>query len=179
MTMTMRRTKSGALPRVDPLRKVPRLTAAYATVLRTGPGRWLGINVAPRIDPWLMRATKGRVGLGLVLPSALLTTRGAKSGAERVNPVLYFHDADDVILIASSWGREKHPSWYYNLKANPEVRLGKAGGGDRFVGAEVTDPAERNRLWQLADRIYPGYESYRERAAAAGREIPIFRLVRA
>jgi len=168
------------LPRVDPFGKLPRLTGAYAAFLRTPPGRWLGINLAARVDPWLMRKTNGRVGMGLILPSALLTTRGAKSGAERVNPVLYFHDGDDVILIASSWGREKHPSWYYNVRAHPDdVRLGKAGGGPRFTAMEVTDPAQRQRLWAMADRVYPGYAHYRDLAGATGREIPMFRLVRA
>jgi len=180
MAQTMTRTGGDELPRVDPLGKLPRLTGAYAAFLRTPPGRWLGINVASRIDPWVMRKTNGRFGMGLMLPHALLTTRGAKSGAERINPVLYFHDGDDVILIASSWGREKHPNWYYNVRAHPEdVRLGKGGGGQRFTATEVTDPAERAHLWQMADRIYPGYAHYRELSGAVGREIPIFRLVRA
>jgi deazaflavin-dependent oxidoreductase (nitroreductase family) len=84
-----------------------------------------------------------------------------------------------VILIASSWGRDKHPAWYYNVRAHPEdVRLGKAGGGPRFRASEITEPAERKRVWQMADRVYPGYAHYRKLAAAANREIPMFRLVR-
>ena len=164
------------LPRVDPLASRPRHATAYAALMRTPPGRWFGINVATRVDPWLMRATRGRVGLALVLPSALLTSRGAKSGAERVNPVLYFHDGDDVILVASSFGRDSHPAWYHNLKANPDVRLGKGGGGARYRAVEVADD-ERARVWALADRIYPPFDDYRRRAGASGRTIPLVRLV--
>ena len=167
----------GELPRVDPLGSRPRRVSAYAGFLRSAPGRWLGINVAPRVDPWLMRATRGKLSMALVLPSALLTTRGAKSGAKRVNPVLYFHDGNDVILVASSFGRESHPAWYHNLKANPEVQLGKGGGGDRYRSVEVAGDEERDRVWALADRIYPLFDDYRRRAGASGRTIPLVRLV--
>ncbi|WP_320672228.1 nitroreductase/quinone reductase family protein [Patulibacter defluvii] len=164
------------LPRIDPSRDLSRPARAYAAVLRTPPGRWLAINVAANVDPWLMRVSRGKVGMGLMLPSALLTTKGAKSGQERVNPVLYFHDGDDVIVIASSFGRDKHPAWYHNLKANPEVRIAKQGGGTPRTAVEVTDPAEIARLWSQADRIYPPYANYRQRTDAVGRRIPIVRL---
>jgi deazaflavin-dependent oxidoreductase (nitroreductase family) len=164
------------LPRVDPTRDLSAPARAYAAVLRTPPGRWIAINVAARVDPALMRATKGRVGMGLMLPSALLTTIGAKSGQERTSTVLYFHDGEDVILVASSFGREKHPAWFHNLKANPLVRIARDGGGAPRTAEEVVDPAEVDRLWALADRIYPPYADYRRRTAAVGRRIPIVRL---
>jgi deazaflavin-dependent oxidoreductase (nitroreductase family) len=167
--------EASAIPRVDPARPRP-LAGAYAAFLGTRLGRWLSINVAAPIDPWLMRRTRGRVGMGLMLPSALLTTRGARSGAERVATVLYFHDGDDVIVIASSFGRDAHPAWYHNLRAHPEVSIGKGGGGQPMLAAEVEDPAERDRLWALADRMYPLFPEYRERAAAVSRTIPIVRL---
>lgn len=132
--------------------------------------------VASRVDPWLMRRTGGRVGMGLMLPSALLTTVGAKSGQERENPVLYFHDGDDVVIIASSFGRDKHPAWFHNLKAHPDVRIGTAGHGQPMHATEVTDDAELLRLWSLADQLYPPYADYRRRTAVAGRRIPIVRL---
>jgi deazaflavin-dependent oxidoreductase (nitroreductase family) len=81
------------------------------------------MNVAPRVDPWLLAKTRGRLGMGLMLPSALLTTTGAKSRRWRTNAVLYFHDGPDVVVIASNYGTDKHPSWYHNLVAHPQVQI--------------------------------------------------------
>ena len=64
-----------------------------------------------------------------MLPSALLTTTGAKTGLPRTNPVFYFHDGRDVIVIASNYGNDKHPAWYYNLNANPRAQIATNGGG--------------------------------------------------
>lgn len=167
---------SHTLPRVDPGNRASRLVSAYTAFLSTRVGRWTAINVAPKVDPWLLRATGGRLGMGLMLPSALLTTTGAKSGQPRTNAVLYFHDADDVIVIASNYGTDKHPAWYHNLTANPSVQIAKNGGGPVFSATEVTDPADQERLWSMADRIYPLYADYRRRARAINRTIPIIRL---
>jgi deazaflavin-dependent oxidoreductase (nitroreductase family) len=144
--------------------------------MRTKPGRWVAINVAARIDPYLLRATRGYVGVGLVFPSVNVTTTGAKSGAPRTATLLYFNDGDDVILVASSFGRDKHPAWYHNLKAHPEATLECAGRSGKYVADEVQDDGERARLFELVDLVYPGYADYRERAGAIGRRIPIMRL---
>jgi deazaflavin-dependent oxidoreductase (nitroreductase family) len=167
--------KAGAVPRVDPLRRRGALYGAYTRFLRTGAGRWTAIQAA-RVDPYLLRATRGHLGAGLVLPSLNLTTTGAKSGQPRTATVLYFSDGDDVIVIASSFGRDKHPAWYHNLKAHPEATLARSGHTGRYRAAEVEDEAERERLFGLADRIYGGYADYRERTAKIGRRIPIMRL---
>lgn len=116
------------IPQVDPSR--PR-TGALGLVTRfalTKPGTWLFSEVAARIDPWLMRHSSGRVNLAAgLLPVVLLTVRGARSGVERTVPLVYFTDAGDVVLIASSFGRPRYPSWYHNIKANPEVTLEAKG----------------------------------------------------
>ncbi|MCK9248279.1 MAG: nitroreductase family deazaflavin-dependent oxidoreductase [Solirubrobacteraceae bacterium] len=164
------------LPRVEPGRRLSPARRAYGSFLRTAVGRGIAMNVASRVDPWLLRRTRGRLGMGLMLPSALLTTTGARSGAERTATVLYFHDGDDVILVASSFGRDRHPAWFHNLVANPEVRIAKGGGGPRMRAAPITDPAELDRVWALADQVYPPYADYRRRAGAAGRTIPLVRL---
>ena len=160
------------LDHVDPTVPKGALYRGYTRVLRTPPGRWFAINVATKVDPWLLKRTDGRLALGLVLPSALLETTGAKSGAPRECTVLYFHDGDDVILIASSYGRDAHPSWYHNLVAHPDCVL----GGERFRASEVADPAEGERLWSLAANVYGGFADYRVRAAQTGRTIPQLRL---
>ena len=164
------------LPRVDPADRTSLSLRSYASFLGTAPGRWIAINIASKVDPWLLRVTGGRVGMGLMLPSTLLTTTGAKSGLPRTNAVLYFHDGSDVIVIAASYGRPAHPAWYYNLKSHPRVRIGTAGGGLELTATEVTDVDERNRLWAMADRIYPLFADYRDRATRTDRTIPIIRL---
>lgn len=164
------------LPTVDPARGLRPAIRAYATILRTPPGRWLSIHVAPRVDPPLLRISGGRLSSGMVLPTALLTTIGAKSGAERVNPVLYFHDGDDVIIIASSYGRDRHPAWFHNLRAHPQVKISKTGDGPWRAASIVSDDVEQTRLWALADAVYPLFADYRERAAAVNRTIPIVRI---
>ena len=131
-----------------------------------------------RIDPVLMDLTRGRLGTGLWIPTALLETRGARTGAARRTVVIYFHEGSRAIVIASKAGRPGNPSWSYNARANPDVRLGgqpfRAEAGD--VVTVVDDEAECHRLWELADRVFPAFAAYRESARRAGRTIPILRL---
>jgi deazaflavin-dependent oxidoreductase (nitroreductase family) len=167
---------TGDLPQVDPPAKLSRPVRAYVVFLRTGVGRWLAKNIAPKVDPWLLRATGGRLAMGLMLPSALLTTTGARTGQPRTNPVFYFHDGPDVIVIASNYGADKHPAWYHNVSANPRVQIATNDGGPVLFADAVTDPAERKRLWAMADRVYPLWPDYRRHAARSHRTIPIIRL---
>lgn len=120
-----------------------------------------------------MRLTGGRLGFDLMIPTALLETRGARSGKLRRNAVIYFHDGERVTIVASKLGLPNHPAWFHNLRANPNVRLGGAPMRATVVG----DDAERRRLWALADRVFAPYADYRREAAAANREIPIVQLV--
>jgi deazaflavin-dependent oxidoreductase (nitroreductase family) len=128
--------------------------------------------IAWRLDPYLMRLTRGRLGMGLLLPTALLETRGARSGQVRRNGVIYFHDGERVTIVASKLGLPEHPAWFHNLRANPEVKL----NARPFWAQVVDDETERDRLWQLADRVFPSYAAYRERARRTGRVIPIVQL---
>jgi deazaflavin-dependent oxidoreductase (nitroreductase family) len=125
-----------------------------------------------KVDPHLMRATGGRLGMGLTLPTALLETRGARSGAPRRNAVIYFNDGDRVTIVASKLGLPENPAWFHNLRAHPDVTF----GGVQMGATVVSDEAERQRLWALADRVFAPYAAYRREAAKAGREIPIVQL---
>src|SRR4029079_8657880 len=116
-------TPTDDLPRVDPPARVSRPVRVYAAFLAPGVGRWLAKNIAPKADPWLLPATGGQLALGLMLPSQLLTTTRAKTGQPRTNPVFYFHDGPDVMVIASNYGADKHPAWYHNLTAHPRVQI--------------------------------------------------------
>jgi len=159
---------------VDPHKKRGRIYAASVRFGRSGAGQWFVRHVAARIDPWLYRATGGRLTctLGTVVTAPLVTT-GARSGRPREAQVTYFHDGpDDPIVVASNYGGPKHPQWYYNLIAHPECEL----GGERFTAGEITDPDEYARLFALAEQVYAGWRDYRAMTTAVGRRIPVFRL---
>lgn len=157
---------------VDP--NLPRtwFSRAFAAFSATRLGRFISAKVAWKIDPYLLRLTRGRFGMGLVLPTALLETRGARSGARRRNAVIYFHDGDRVTIIASKAGHERHPAWFHNLRVHPDVTF----GGIPMRATLVGDDAERERLWTLADQVFAPYAAYRRNAAKVNRTIPIVQL---
>jgi deazaflavin-dependent oxidoreductase (nitroreductase family) len=161
------------LHHVDPHKKRGTLYRAYVRIARTRPGLAYAVNIAPRVDPWLYRVTRGRYPtiLGTIATAPLMTT-GAKSGQPRETQLTYFHDGPDPILLASYGGGPKHPQWYYNLKTHPECQF----GGENFAATEVTDPDDYARLYALAEQVYAGYGDYRVKTAAVGRRIPVFRL---
>jgi deazaflavin-dependent oxidoreductase (nitroreductase family) len=162
------------VPAVDPNASSRRLRAS-AKFARSSFGRWFGINVSSRIDPVLLKLSGGRVSSFAGAPIVDVTAPGKKSGEPRHAALLYFTQGDEVILIASSFGREKHPAWYHNVMAAPEVHLHAKGRDGRYVARQV-EGAERDRLYGLAAKIYPGYADYEVRAAAAGRTIPVVAL---
>jgi len=157
---------------VDPNRPRSLFSRAFAAFSATRLGRLLSAKVVWKVDPYLLRATRGRVGMGFVLPTALLETRGAKSGEVRRNAVIYFHDGDRVTIIASKAGDARHPAWFHNLRALPDVTF----GGIPMRASVISDEAERQRLWMLADRVFAPYATYRRDAAKANRTIPIVQL---
>jgi deazaflavin-dependent oxidoreductase (nitroreductase family) len=163
---------TSSLRHVDPLVSRGPIYRAWTRLASSRIGLWLSRRIGWKVDPLLLRLTRGRLGTGLALPTALLETRGARSNRVRRNGVIYFHDGERVIVIASKAGAPEHPAWLHNLKAHPEVRL----NGRPFRAEIVDDEATRARLWELADRVFPPFAAYRERAAGAGRTIAIVRL---
>ena len=162
------------LPYVDPKAHRGVIYRGYARLVGTRPMGWLSRKVGWKLDPHLLRLSGGRIGTGFVLPTALLETRGARTGRRRRTGVIYFHDGERVTIVASKLGRPEHPAWLHNLRANPDVEF----GGTPFRAEVVDDEAERARLWELADRVFPPYAVYRDRARRAGRTIPIVQLIR-
>src|SRR3954468_3924380 len=160
------------LPYVDPQQRRGVIYRAYARLVGTRAMGWLSRKVAWKPVPFLLELRRGRLGPGLLLPTALLETCGARTGRPRRNGVIYFHDGERVTIIASKLGLPQHPAWFHNLRAHPEVKL----GGHRFHAEVIDDESERARLWHLADRVFPPYADYRERSARAGRAIPIVQL---
>ncbi len=163
---------SARLKHVDPHRSPGLFRRAYAALANTRLGRFLSVHVVWKLDPPLMRLTGGRIGMGLAMPTALLETRGARSGAPRRNVVIYFHDGERATIVASKLGLPQHPAWFHNLRANPDVTF----AGIPMRATVVEDEAERARLWTLADRVFAPYAAYRREAAKANRTIPIVQL---
>lgn len=162
------------LRHVNPHQRRGWLYLAVCRLSTTKAGMWLAEKFAWKLDPYVLSLTKGRFGSTGPVASAVLETRGARTERRRRTATLYFHDGDDVIIVASKRGEPKHPAWYLNLRKNPDVVF----GGLQFHGETVTEEAERERLWDLADRVFPQFALYREWAAQASRTIPIVRLIR-
>jgi deazaflavin-dependent oxidoreductase (nitroreductase family) len=139
---------------------------------RHRPVSWQLSRVLPPIDALFVRRRRSLTSLGTDFPLCYLTTTGRRTGAARTVPLLYVADGDRVALIASNWGRERHPSWALNLEANREARVAIAGV-ERAYSARRATAEERTRYWAEAVRFWPGYDDYRARA---GREIRVFVL---
>jgi len=101
---------------------------------------------------------------------------GAKSGKRRVSPLIYVPDGDDVVVVASKGGIDKHPAWFHNLRAHPETEIEVPREGKRRVRARVAGDAERERLWAKAVATYRPYEDYQ---GWTERRIPLVVLERA
>ncbi len=144
--------------------------AAQRTVRRfasSGPGSWVFARVAHHLDKPLYKATDGRhtvASLIAGLPILMLTTTGAKSGKLRTVPVVALPTEEGVAVIASNYGQEKQPAWFYNLSKNPEAEVGMDERSWKVHAVEVVGE-QRQRIWQEALRVYPGYSTYEKRAA--------------
>jgi deazaflavin-dependent oxidoreductase (nitroreductase family) len=128
------------------------------------------------MDRLVYRLSDGRftaVSLLGGLPMITLTTTGAKSGRKCCVPLIAIPDGDNVLLIASNWGKKRHPAWYYNLRANARVEVEMGGEKGDFIACEAAD-AEYDAYWGKAVSIFGGYDAYKERTG--GREIPIIVL---
>jgi deazaflavin-dependent oxidoreductase (nitroreductase family) len=116
------------------------------------------------------RANGGKVGGNFEgAPLLLLHTTGARTGQERVNPVMYQQVGDDLAVFASKAGAPTNPDWFHNLRANPEARV-EVGTETRNVRARVADGDERTRIWETQKERYPGFADYE---AGTDREIPV------
>lgn len=139
------------------------------------PVTWLMARVLHRADAALLRLSRGRMTFAHFagLPIIELTTTGARSGQRRTLPLTGLPDGDRIILIASNFGRARHPGWYHNLKADPRCIVSKDGRARAYVAREA-DVRENQVYFDLAISYYFGYAAYRQRAGA--REIPVMVL---
>lgn len=105
------------------------------------------------------------------LPVIIVTNIGRSTGAVRKTPLMRVADGDNYVLIASRGGAPKHPLWYHNLKANPDVEIRDKTEVFQMRVREVQNLEERQRLWKIAVQAYPPYDEYKERTT---RVIPVF-----
>lgn len=132
---------------------------------------WPLLDKVMRAHVALYRATNGRIGRRIPgVPTMLLLEHvGAKSGKRRTAALVYLEDGPSLAIIASKGGHPKHPAWFHNLMAHPDVTV-QVGKERRKVRARVASPEERARLWPRAVKAWPGYRTYQERT---DREIPV------
>jgi len=107
-------------------------------------------------------------------PLVLLHSIGAKSGEERISPLMSFPDADGWVIVASKGGAPTNPAWYYNLLANPETTV-EFGSETYDVTASVLSEQERAPLWAEITASNPGFAGYE---AKTERTIPLVRLTK-
>lgn len=116
------------------------------------------------------RANAGKVGGQFEgAPLLLLHTTGAKSGRERVNPVMYLALDHGYAVFASKGGAPVNPDWFYNLLANPRVRA-EIGTETVELTARVADGQSRERIWTTQKSAYPGFADYERKTT---RQIPV------
>jgi len=128
-----------------------------------------------RLDQLILNWTKEKHSASEILgwPIIQLTTIGAKTNQPRTMPLVGIFDHEQIAIIASNFGREHNPGWYYNLKAHPECNVNFNGRSGKYIARETTGE-EYERYWQLATSFYAGYDKYRQRAGH--RHIPVMVL---
>ena len=130
-----------------------------------------GFKILNLTHKGMLRLTGGRWPKDLFgMPGVELQTIGNRSGEPRTvmlaSPI---HDDSRVVLIASKGGDPRHPQWYRNLTANPDVQI-TMEGQTRAMRARTASPAEKAALWPGIVAVYNGYDSYQKNA---GRDIPV------
>jgi deazaflavin-dependent oxidoreductase (nitroreductase family) len=121
------------------------------------------------------RANYGQVGGQFEgAPMVLITTTGARSGKQRINPLVYLRDNGRVVVFASKAGAPTNPDWYHNMVANPRVTVEVGHESYEATAVEVTGD-ERERLFAAQIAVMPGFKNYQE---ATSRVIPVIVLER-
>jgi deazaflavin-dependent oxidoreductase (nitroreductase family) len=116
------------------------------------------------------RANAGKVGGDFEgTPLLLLHHVGAKSGTERVTPLVYQQVGDAWAVFASKGGAPSHPDWYHNIVANPETTI-EIGSAQKPFTARVADEDERRRIWEAQKERFPNFSEYEK---TANRVIPV------
>ncbi len=155
------------------MRLFRRLQLLLAQLSATRLGAWLVRTWIQPLDRLLLWLSGGRIGaVSWLYPTLVLVTTGARSGARRRTPLIFLPDGARLVVVASNFGRDRHPAWYYNLCANPQAEVIIYGRTFDCRAYEASG-IEYLELWERAVRYYPGFASYARRA---GRQLPIMVL---
>lgn len=130
------------------------------------------LRLATKINIWCFKASRGRfmkTFLGKA-PICVVTTTGAKTGKKREIALININWGDKKLLVASKGGMSKHPFWYYNLMANPEVDI-LADGKKLRYDTRLASAEEKRELWPVLLGVYADFDEYQART---DRDIPIF-----
>ncbi len=140
----------------------------------TKPGSFVVKHVAAKVDPWIFERSNGRFTITgkPTVPMLTLFAIGRKSGEPRPVQLAYHQVGDDLFVVASAMGQERHPAWRYNLEAHPEVEV-QLPGRRVTMTAEVLTADEKNDLWPAIAETIPQMHVYVERT---DRDIRVFRL---
>jgi deazaflavin-dependent oxidoreductase (nitroreductase family) len=133
------------------------------------PPKWV-LKAISTLNVWLYRLSGGRImGKLKGSPICLVTMTGRKSGRTITIPLMYTAHNDDVLLVASLGGAPKHPVWYHNIMAQPEIVI-QDGRRVRTMRARQAGAAEKAALWPLCVASYPEFADYQ---AKTDRDIPV------
>jgi deazaflavin-dependent oxidoreductase (nitroreductase family) len=140
---------------------------------RTAFFRTVGPRVLPPLERCMTVVTRGRVQLsGLLVPSLVLHTVGARSGVERATTLMYCPEGRRMLVTGSNFARPEHPAWTANLLAEPRAAVSVHGRRIPVVATLVGED-EREAVWRTLERQWPGYRGYER---TSGRVLRIFRL---
>jgi deazaflavin-dependent oxidoreductase (nitroreductase family) len=120
------------------------------------------------------RGNGGKVAQFEGRPLLLLHHTGAKTGTERVNPLVYLPVGDGFAVFGSKAGADTNPAWYHNLRAHPDATI-EVGTETLPVHARVAESAERERIWEEQKRVNPNFAEYEQKTT---RPIPVVVLER-
>ncbi len=134
----------------------------------------LGIRLFVKSHIFLYRLTGGAIGGRLAgLDHVLLTTRGAKSGIERTIPLACYVDGERLLIVASNNGEDRHPAWWHNLNAHPDVPV-QFRKEIRTMHARTLPPEERAAIWPEMTQYNRMWGKYEQKTS---RPIPVVELV--
>lgn len=136
--------------------------------------RWIGPALLPPVERFVSWISRGRVQVsGLLVPSLVLHTIGAKSGRPRDAPLMYTPDGKGRAIVAgTNFAGPNHPAWTSNLLAHPDAEISVRGR--RYAArATLLSDDEREAAWATIERQWPGYRNYER---SSGRKVRLFLL---
>jgi deazaflavin-dependent oxidoreductase (nitroreductase family) len=135
----------------------------------------VGPTVVPKVDRLLNRLFGGRVLMSsMMLPCAVVTTTGRRSGLPRESPLATVPLDGDLYVVGSNFGRPNHPAWSWNLLDDPGAQVSFRGEQYRAT-AHLLSEQEKTETWPRLIAAWPLFDQYVDRS---GRDLRVFRLVR-